>query len=101
MARWRASSSMTRPEVYPHHVRIAQHLPRLAGRDDLTLVEHHHAVRQIEHRPHDVLHEQDGRAPRADLADEPHRAGDLAGIEPGQDLVEQDEVRPRGEGPAT
>src|SRR5262245_59382587 len=95
----RASSNMALAQVDLDDAGGAHGLARVAAGDHLALVQHHEPVRQREDRAHQVLHEQDGHAARLDLAYEADGAGDLAGIETGQHLVEQDHTRPSGERP--
>ena len=45
------------------------------------------------HRLHDVLDHHDGDAARGDGADHRHHVADLGRVEPGQDLVEQQQPR--------
>src|SRR5262245_40513153 len=78
MARRRTSSNVSLPEVHLDDARRSHALVRAAFRDHLALVQHHHAVRQLEHRTHQVLDEEDGDVALADGADESDGAGDLA-----------------------
>src|SRR6266571_944679 len=97
MASWRTSSNMGLAEIDLDDARGAHRLARTAGGDDLALVQHHHAVRQLEDGAHEVLDEENGHPTLADLADQVDRARDLAGVEARQHLVEQDHARPARE----
>src|SRR5438132_1392908 len=95
MASRRTSSNMGLAQIDLDDARGAHGLARTAGGDDLALVQHHHAVRQLEDGAHQVLDEEDGDPALADLADQVDRARDLAGVEARQHLVEEDHARPR------
>src|SRR5438128_7633287 len=97
MASRRTSSNMGLAEIDLDDARGAHRLARTAGGDDLALVQHHHAVRQLEDGAHQVLDEENGHPTLADLADQVDRARDLPGVEARQHLVEQDHARPARE----
>src|SRR5215475_10155821 len=99
MATPRASSNMGLPEVDAHDVGIPHGLARRPGGDDLALVQDDHAVGELEYRTHHVLDEENARPRIANAADESNGAGDLAGVESGQNLVEKDHAGPPGQGP--
>ena len=73
--------------------------PGSALRDLLAVIEHHHAVGERHHRRHHVLdhdHRDLPLVPDApDERGEPHRLG---GVHAGDDLVEHEHARRRGEG---
>src|SRR4030095_15523509 len=88
----RSISSIGLSQIRADDVGIAHDLPRETLGDDLTAVQDDDTVGQVEHRPHDVLDEDDGRPAVADLADELQRVGHLRGRETREHLVQQDQA---------
>src|ERR1041385_9179914 len=61
------------------------------------IAQHDDAFGELHDRAHQMLDEDDARALRADLAHERDGAVDLARRKAGEHLVEQQQLRPRGE----
>src|SRR3990167_5163266 len=92
-----SASSIGFPEIGGHDLRLPDDVARPALGDQLAVVQHHDPVGQVDHGPHDVLDEEDGGAPPADLPHERERLADLRGRQARQDLVQEDEPGPRGQ----
>src|SRR5919106_5068365 len=84
-------------EIGLYHLWIAGDLIRGSLGDLRSVVEDHHAVRNAHDRLHDVLDHDDRRATVPHAADELHHCLSLYGIEPRDDLVQQEHPRPRAE----
>src|SRR5882724_12274691 len=89
----RSTSSIALAEVGPDDVRVPHDLTRQSFGDDLPPAQHHDAVGEVEDGPHDVLDEDDRRAPVADPANEPERVGHLRWRQAREDLVQQHQPR--------
>ena len=70
---------------------------RRAFRDPLAGIHHHHSVAQGADGFHDVLDHDDGDAVATDQADQVDAGLQLGGIEAGEPLVEQQQLRMAGE----
>src|SRR5262245_44165446 len=93
----RSISSIGLSQIRADDIGLVRELPRTATGAYLAAVQDDHAVGQIEHRPHDVLDENDGRPAVTDSSDELQRVGHLRGREPREHLVEQDQAGLGGE----
>src|SRR5439155_211141 len=85
-------------EVRLDHLRIARDRLRRAPGDLLPVVEHHDAVTDIHHRVHEMLDHDHRHSLLAQRAEHREHLGDLLRVEARQDLVGEEEHRPRGEG---
>src|SRR5271168_1271618 len=77
--------------------RIGDYLLRAPLRDDAALGEHEHMFGKAHDRLHHMLDHQHGDAAGRKRADHRHDVADFRGVEPCQDLVEQQKLRFGGE----
>ena len=80
-------------EIGLDHARIARDALRRALGDDAALGQHIDALGQADDRLHHVLDQKDRDAAVADGADDRDHVADLRRVEPGQHLVEQEQLR--------
>src|SRR5262249_42884364 len=71
---------------------IRNDLRRRALGDDPAFGEDEHMFGEAHHRLHDVLDHQDGNAASAQIADNWNDISDLRRVEPGQNLVQQQQL---------
>src|SRR6185436_12486727 len=96
VSRSRTSSSKLVSQVGAAHVLVGADFGRSAACDDPAVHQHGDPVGEAEDRVHVVLDEEHGHA-GADPADERDHALRFLGAHPSRRLVEQHELRPRGE----
>src|SRR3990167_7102718 len=89
-----SASSIGLPEIGGHDLRLPDDVARPALGDQLAVVQHHDPGGQGDHGPHDVLDEEGGGAPGADLRYEREGIADLRGRQARQDLFQEDEPGP-------
>ena len=87
-------TSPSPPDIGPHHLGMVLHLVRRAERDDLAVVQRHHAVGHHAHQVHVVLdHDHRDAEVLLDVLDpEPHALG-LLDIQAGGRFVQQQQLR--------
>ena len=79
---------------------VAEHLVGLALGDLGAVVEHDHVLRELVHDFEIVLDQDHRDAGEAQAVDHRDREVRLGGVQPGHDLVEQQELRVPGERPS-
>ena len=84
-------------EIGSDDVRVLHNVFRRAFRDLLAMVEHDDMAGDRHDRAHHMLDDDDGEPPLRQLPDQRDRLVDLGRIEPGHDLVQQQDARPGGE----
>src|SRR6266545_2514208 len=87
------SKGLVRSEVGADDLGVALDLRRGALGDLLTVVQDDDPITEAHHQLHVVLHEQHAHPASPQVADEPHEAAGLHGIEPRRRLVEEQDRR--------
>ena len=75
------------------HGRVGRHLGGRSLRDQLPLRQHPHVLGQVHHGLHHVLDHQHRHARLRNAAHHRHHLADLLRVQPGQHLVEQQQLR--------
>src|SRR5919198_945681 len=95
--RKRSTLSMRGSEIYGRNFGPLHDVVRRALGDDPAVVEHHDSLGELHYHGHDVLDEDHGRSLAADSAHEADRFVDFGWSQPREHLIEQHELRPRGQ----
>jgi hypothetical protein len=84
-------------EIGLHHLWVLRDLRRCALRDYAPFRQNENVLGKRHHRLHDVLDHQDGDTAPAEITDDRDDVADFARVKPGQNLVEQQQLRLGGE----